>query len=212
MENNNQDKSFTYYLTEIKRRLDALEKYPESNVSDNATLLKEDLKELQKGFSGIKSTIIFTSILAFIFLCFSLFLLSNSKLSRNLIYGDFDATKDSILGMTSEENSTLNYRANNHGKIITYKDLTTKSDSLETVISKLEGELDLCNSKLNSVNDDLSIYKIKLDTKVNTENEIRSRFTEKFNKQIDSSFVLLEIFRGKMKYNEKKKEWSISLK
>lgn len=208
MEKNNKEKSFTFYLDEIKRKLEYLEKYPENNVSETATLLKNDIDEIDKGFRGIKSTIIFTSLLALISISFTIFLLSNNKISRNILNGGLENTRDSILGTTNEANH-IEYRRSN-GKITTYSQLVKTNDSLYLAISNKNIDLDLCNSRLSSAKDDLSIYKLKLNNKINTENEIRSRFTEKFNKQIDSSFILLDIFRGRMTYDKKKKQWTVS--
>lgn len=218
MQEKNSEKTFSYYLDEIRRIAENLKKYPDGTISDTGSIIDDNIGELKKALKGIRIVLLFLSAVTIISVVSLLTVLSSDKI-RSYLAGEKSALKDSLLDL-HENDEYIRYRTNK-GKIITYQSLIKTNDSLDLKIINLKSELslaksdlELCNLLLKNANQNLDFYKENSDY---YEGEVSKRNREDLKnsinniKKIDSGKILLNMLRHNLKYDQKTKTWSVHI-
>lgn len=219
MEKSNSTKTFSYYLNDINNSAEFLKTFPDNSVSNMATNISSNVKELKTALVGIKLTLILLSAITLTSLLVAGITLTNSKF-RGYFYDDNTVVKDSLLNL-DDKNTTIEYQTK-RGKMITYNDLVKENDTLlkkylqfQTEIKLFKSELELCNFELKDAQNNLRLYKKNSNE---YEGMVRDRQIDDIknlvnnSKKIDSGKILLETFRKSMKYDPKTKSWNIDLR
>ncbi|WP_025125677.1 hypothetical protein [Myroides odoratimimus] len=187
-------------------------------INDDLKLIEEDIDVVEKSFNQLNRTfnrlLDFLLIIIIVSLCVFTYVeyFLNRKIdhvTEEFKISQFDSIKEVILPISDKFDSvsnkdipTITYRTRDNGSVVTYNDLIRRNDSLQDIINELNIELKKKEMALSLAKENYGIsYRFK-DSKDSYSVKIIAP-------KIDSTFVLYDIFRHRLFFDEATNYWYV---